>query len=85
VFLGAIIYMGIYGELAIEMYWNIDFLRGLVHTILAYILLCCFEQIKRLCHISCLESDERAGYYLPENEVWWYKLEPLASSIRASS
>ena len=85
VFLGAIIYMGIYGELAIEIYQNINFLRGLIYTISAHILLCRFEQIKRLCYISCLESDKRAGYYLLENEVWWYKLEPLASSIRASS
>jgi hypothetical protein len=85
VFLGAIIYMGVHGEPAIEMYWNANFERGPVHTISTHISLCRFEQIKRLCHISCPESDERAGYHLPTNEVWWYKLEPLASSVRASS
>jgi hypothetical protein len=69
----------------VEMYWNADFERGPVHTISTHISLCRFEQIKRLCHISCPESDERAGYHLPTNEVWWYKLEPLASLVRASS
>jgi hypothetical protein len=56
-----------------------------VYTISTHILLCRFEQIKRLCHILCLESDKRAGYHLLTNEVWWYKLEPLASLVRASS
>jgi hypothetical protein len=85
VFLGAIIYMGVHEEPAIEMYWNTDFNKGPLHTISSHISLHRFEQIKRFCHISCLESDERAGYYLPENKIWWYKLEPLASSIQASS
>jgi hypothetical protein len=69
VFLGAIIYMGIYREPAIEIYWNIDFSRGPMHTISAHISLCRFEQIKRLCYISCPKSDKRARYYLPKNEV----------------
>jgi hypothetical protein len=84
-FLGAIIYMGVHEEPAIEMYWNTDFNKGPLHTISTHISLCRFEQIKRFCHISCPESDERAGYHLPCNKIWWYKLEPLASSIQASS
>jgi hypothetical protein len=84
-FLGAIIYMGVHDEPALEMYWNTDFNKGPLHTISSHISLCRFEQIKRYCHISCLESDERAGYYLSTNKIWWYKLEPLASSIQASS
>ena len=67
------------------MYQNIDFSRGLMHTILAHISLYRFKQIKRLYYILCLKSNKRAGYYLPENEVQWYKLELLASLIRASS
>ncbi len=84
-FIRAIIYMGVHEEPAIEMYWNTDFNKGPLYTISTHISLCRFEQIKRLCHISCPESDERNGYYLPTNKIWWYKLEPLASSIQASS
>ncbi len=85
VFIGAIIYMGVHNEPRLDMYWNTDFNKGPLHTISTHISLCRFEQIKRFCHMSCPESDERAGYYLPGNKVWWYKLEPLASSIQASS
>jgi hypothetical protein len=81
VFLGVVIYMGVYEEPVIEMYWNTDFNKGPLHTVSSHISLCRFEQIKRFCHISCPESNERAGYYLPTNKIWWFKLEPLASSI----
>ena len=67
------------------MYWNTDFTRGPLHPIPNHISLCRFEQIKRYCHISCPESDERNGFHLPTNKMWWYKLEPLASSIQAAS
>jgi hypothetical protein len=63
------------------MYWNIDFSKGPVYLILNHILLYCFKQIKRYCHVSCPENDKKEGYYLSSNKIWWYKLEPLASSI----
>jgi hypothetical protein len=85
VFVSAIIYMGVYVEPQIEMYWNTDFNKGPLHSISTHMSLCRFEQIKRYCHISCYENDERAGYHLPSNKIWWYKLEPLASSLQASS
>lgn len=85
VFLGVVIYMGVHNEPRIDMYWNTDFNKGPLHTVPNHISLCRFEQIKRFCHISCPESDERKGYHLPNNKIWWYKLEPLASSIQASS
>ncbi len=85
VFIGTIIYMGVHDEPRKEMYWNTDFNKGPLHTIPHHISLCRFDQIKRFCHISCPESDEREGYHLPNNKIWWYKLEPLASSIQASS
>jgi hypothetical protein len=85
VFIGAIIYMGVHEEPQIPMYWNTDFNTGPLHSIPNHISLCRFDQIKRYCHISCPENDERAGYHLPSNKIWWYKLEPLASSIQASS
>ncbi|PMD52736.1 uncharacterized protein K444DRAFT_704011 [Hyaloscypha bicolor E] len=84
VFLGAIIYMGVHDEPQIEIYWNSDFNKGPLHSITSHISLCRFEQIKRYCHISCPINDEQNGYYLPNNKLWWYKLEPLASSIQAS-
>lgn len=84
-FLGAIIYMGVHEEPQIEMYWNTDFNKGPLHSISSHISLCRFKQIKRYCHISCPESNERNGYHLPSNKIWWYKVKPLASSIQASS
>jgi hypothetical protein len=85
VFIGAIIYMGVHIEPQVELYWNTDFSKGPLHTISTHISLCRFEQIKRYCHISCPEKDEQEGYHLPSNKIWWYKLEPLASSLQASS
>ena len=84
VFIGVIIYMGVHKEPQIEMYWNTDFNKGPLHSIPKHISLRRFEQIKRYCHISCPESDERNGYHLPSNKVWWYKVEPLASALQAS-
>jgi len=81
VFIRAIIYMGIHKEPQIRMYWNSDFNKGPLHSILSHISLRRFEQIKRYCHISCPESDQQAGYYLPSNKIWWYKVEPLASTL----
>ena len=80
-FIGAIIYMGVHEEPQIEMYWNTDFNKGPLYLILSCLSLCCFEQIKWYCHISNSESDEKAKYHLPFNKIWWYKVEPLASSI----
>jgi hypothetical protein len=85
VFLGVIIYMGVHEEPRIEMYWNTDFNKGPLHSISNHMSLNRFQQIKRYCHISNSEYDQEQGYHLPSNKIWWYKLEPLASSIQASS
>jgi hypothetical protein len=66
------------------MYWNTDFNKGPLHSIPSHISLRRFEQIKRYCHISCPISDQQRGYYLPSNKIWWYKVEPLASTLQAS-
>jgi hypothetical protein len=84
VFIGAIIYMGIHKEPQIPMYWNTDFNQGPLHSISSHISLRRFEQIKRYCHISCLDSDQKEGYHLPSNKIWWYKVEPLASALQVS-
>jgi hypothetical protein len=70
VFLGTIIYMGVYDEPQVEIYWNSDFNKGPLHSITNHISLCRFEQIKRYCHISCPENDMRNGYHLPNNKIW---------------
>ena len=85
VFIGAIIYMGVHNKPSLNMYWNTDFNKGPLHSIATHISLVRFEQIKRYCHISNSEQDKEQGYNLPSNKIWWYKLEPLASSIQASS
>jgi hypothetical protein len=54
--------MGAHEEPQIEMYWNTDFNKGPLHYISNHISLHRFEQIKRYCPISCLESDERNGF-----------------------
>lgn len=84
VFIGAIIYMGIHEEPETSMYWNTDLNKGPLHTIPIHITLRRFQQIKRYCHISSSESDNQSGFNLPTNKIWWYKLEPLASSLQAS-
>jgi Transposase IS4 len=84
VFIGIILYMGVHYEPHIELYWNSDFNKGPLHTISSHMPIMRFQQLKRYCHISYSESDERNGYQLPTNKIWWYKLEPLASSIQAS-
>jgi hypothetical protein len=61
-----------------------DFNKYYLHSISKYISLHLFEQIKRYCYISCSESDQKEGYHLPSNKIWWYKVEPLASTLQAS-
>jgi hypothetical protein len=85
VLIGAVIYMGMHDEPNPAMYWTTDKTKGPLHTLSHHISLRRYEQIKRYCHISWSESDQRTGYDLPTNKRWWYKLEPLASSIQASS
>ena len=69
VFIGAIIYMGIHEEPNIPMYWNTDFNKGPLHSLPNHISLRQFEQIKRYCHISCPDSDQRKGYNLSSNKI----------------
>jgi hypothetical protein len=84
VFIRAVIYIGVYKEPQIPMYWNTDFNQGPLHSISSHLSLRRFEQIKRYCHISCPEHDQKEGYQLPSNKIWWYKVEPLASALQAS-
>jgi hypothetical protein len=42
-FIDVIIYMGVYKEPIIRIYWNIDFNKGPLYMIISYILLNRFE------------------------------------------
>jgi hypothetical protein len=69
-FISTIIYIGVYKEPRIDMYWNTDFNKGPLHSITNHILLCRFEQIKRYCYISNIKQDQVKGYYLPSSKIW---------------
>ena len=43
IFIGAIIYMGVYNKPLLDMYWNTDFNKGPLHLIPTYISLNCFK------------------------------------------
>jgi hypothetical protein len=79
VFIGVIIYMGVYIAPDTTWYWNTDTVKGLIHSIPSHLLLRRFEQIKRYLYISCVETDKLKGFDQPNNKVWWYKLKPFAS------
>ena len=82
VFVGATIYIGVHQELQIKDHWNIDSKSGPIHPISYHISLRRYEQIKRYLHISNTEEDIRQQY--SSTDRWWYKLEPLASSLQRS-
>jgi hypothetical protein len=88
VFVGVLIYMGMHKEPQIEDYWNTNIQLGPLHTIPSHISLYRFEQIKRFLHISDAEDDIRQGrddnIRQGRDDEWWYKLEPLASSLQRS-
>ena len=70
VFIGCIIYIGIYKEPDISIYWNSNSNKGPLYTIKNHISLTWFEQIKRYCYISDLEHNKLAGFKLPSNKKW---------------
>jgi hypothetical protein len=76
--------MGIHQEPQISQYWNIDLNLGPIHTVSLHLPFYRFEQLKRFLHISNPNTDKQNGFDLPNNEIWWYKLEPLASSLQSS-
>jgi hypothetical protein len=84
VFIGAIIYMGVHKEPQTPTYWNIDFNKGPLYPIPSHMLLCRFEQIKRYCYISCPERDEKGGYHLPSNKIWWYKVNVTVLTVTSA-
>ena len=81
VFLGVVIYMGVYPCPQIEDYWNTDLKKGPNHTVAIHMSLVRFEQIKRYLHVSSIEADTRQGKEANTDTIWWHKVEPLASHL----
>jgi hypothetical protein len=70
VFLGAVIYMGVYDAPYTANYWNTDIKKGPLYTIPNYMSLNRWQQIKRYLHISCPYTDENTGLNKPDNKIW---------------
>jgi hypothetical protein len=101
VFIGIIIYMGLFREPSIEGYWRQNPADGLLHIIHKYMSLIQFQQIKRYLHISLcyiryphmpdpldkeLDEAEEAKYDIEHlGKIWWRKLEPLIIEFRSAS
>jgi hypothetical protein len=101
IFIGIIIYMGLFREPSIKGYWRQNPADGPLHIIHEYISLIRFQQIKRYLHISpCyigyphvpdpldkeLDEAEEAKYDIEHlGKIWWRKLEPLISEFRSAS
>ena len=79
VFIGATIYMGIHQEPQIKDFWNTSIDIGPLYSIPFHISLCRYEQIKRYMYISNVEEDIQQQH--DSIDKWWYKLEPLASTL----
>jgi Transposase IS4 len=92
VFIGILIYIGIYDSKRTDLYWKNEIESGPIHTPQLYISLIRFEQIKRYLHISQPLGDnvdeprdpESATQYLDEyiEKMWWYKVLPLVDIFR---
>jgi len=74
--------MGVHKEPQIEDYWNTSIQSGPLHTVAFHMSLRRFEQLRRFLHISNAEDDIRQGRDCVGK--WWYKLEPLVSSLQSS-
>ncbi|RFU29044.1 hypothetical protein B7463_g7284, partial [Scytalidium lignicola] len=89
VFLGCVVYMGVHKEPNVELYWSTGTYNP-QHILPVHMSLVRFQQIHRFLHISDATGDVLAGrtgltgISNPNNDIWWYKLEPLASSLRQS-
>ena len=52
--------MGVPEEPRIDTYWNSEKRKGTMHTFSTHITLNRYEEVKRYCHISNAEDDERS-------------------------
>ena len=86
VFLAILIYMGVHISPSDEDYWQTA--EEPIHMPRRFMGLKRFQQIKRFFHIA--DPDPEAAVHeamklnLKPNQMWWYKLEPFASYMRAA-
>lgn len=86
IFLAILIYMGVHISPSDEDYWRTD--EEPLHMPRRFIGLKRFEQIKRFFHVADPDPEaaiqEAIKLNLKPNQMWWYKLEPFASRLRAA-
>ena len=80
IWVGITIYMGLNPMPGLRDYWRHDDEHPL-HPITKFMTSLRFEQIKRFFHISTTDKPAPGS----DNDVWYYKLEPLLSQLRRSS
>lgn len=86
IFLAILIYMGVHISPSDEDYWRTD--EEPLHMPRRFMGLKRFEQIKRFFHVADPDPEaaiqEAIKLNLKPNQMWWYKLEPFASRLRAA-
>ncbi|KAJ5562285.1 hypothetical protein N7461_001046 [Penicillium sp. DV-2018c] len=80
IFVGIIIYMGLNSLPRESSYWKGDSVQR--RSFQPYMSLVQFQQIKRFLHISWPTTRDPTQ---PDDERWWYKLEPLASTVERAA
>lgn len=93
VFIGGLLYMGLYHEPQIESYWHTAHPLKPLHPICNHMSLSHFEQIKHYLHILPPMSGPLNHKPTPKEEVregqleskWWHKLDPMISQFQSAS
>lgn len=81
IWLGIVIYMGIFSAPALEDYWKHDGLHP-THPITAYISLNKFQQIKRYLHIAALDIPKTKAQ---GKRFWHGKVDPQLNQLHSAS
>ena len=86
IFLAVLIYMGVHVSPSDEDYWRTD--EEPIHMPRRFMGLKRFQQIKRFFHVADPDPEiavqEALRLHLQPSQMWWYKLEPFASRLRAA-
>ena len=81
IWLGIVIYMGIFSAPALEDYWKHDGLHP-THPITGYMSLNKFQQIKRYLHIAALDIPKTTA---EGKRLWHGKVDPILNQLRSAS
>jgi hypothetical protein len=82
VFFAILIYMGVHRSPQVEEYWNADPGKGPLHAPRLYMTYKRFQQLKRFLKVSNLNTEDQR---LPNDKIWWYKVEPLATEFQSAA